>query len=538
MVFAMRFVPSRHAALLVALLAAGAASSPALRAACAIEDRDLVTNEFLVILRPDAGETIEAVLARHAAARAVMTETNRIPQIQCYQYLVTDGTDLDALSRDLEQDGAIDKAEAHEHIENPEGVQRSIADIAIDVTRSDFLAQPAATLTHAPLAHAQATGRGVLVAIVDTAAAVTNPETSSRMAGPGIDVIGGGPTADVPPNGIDEDQDTLIDESAQHGAFAAGLVLLAAPDAGILHVRALTDDGNGESFTIAKGIVAAVDAGANVISLSLGLTHDARPVERAVEYAADRGVVLVAAAGNRGTDTAIMPCVDFPADRDEVIAVAAVDDAFLRAPWSSYGGEVALSAPAVDILSTHGATSWARWSGTSFAAPLVAGGAALLLERYPGLAPAQVKDVLQATAQPYPVAPTPPDTMGTGVLDLAALSTVLTTDRATLRIDDDPDDADPPEAEWEEVEGASTHDLVRGDLASVRVNGAVIDLGPLTCIANDVPPGAPVRLDTDRPGPGRSFFYLLRDDGADPEGGSYGRDSRGRARVPGATDCP
>ena len=83
--------------------------------------------------------------------------------------------------------------------------------------------------------------------------------------------------------------------------------------------------------------------------------------------------MVVAAAGNRGISQ-----VEFPADLPETIAVAAADASGARAGFSNYGEEVDLSAPGADVLSAFGDDYFANWSGTSFAAPLVSGGTALI----------------------------------------------------------------------------------------------------------------------------------------------------------------
>ena len=169
-------------------------------------------------------------------------------------------------------------------------------------------------------------------------------------------------------------------------------------------------------FDVARAILYAIEAGAGVINLSDTMLHEARSIEKAIEAAADAGVVVVVAAGNRGEEIVVdleEGCKSFPAYRDEVIAVAAVDANLIKADFSDYGSAVDLSAPGVDLLSTFGQTlacdvmggepanvDFAAWSGTSFAAPLVAGAAALILEKYPCLSPGEVRDLLMLTVQP------------------------------------------------------------------------------------------------------------------------------------------
>lgn len=545
-------IPRRRrasAALAAVLTVFSLAAVPAgdARAECLEEDDDRVTGEILVeLVAGSTLATLQDVAARHGLATVHPGQPWRdwIPGLSMGN-LRLPGPDpseaeVDAAVSALEADPVVDRAEDHDHFDTPEGGQQAIADLTRSASMTDVLSQPASTLTHVPEARALATGRGVRVAVIDTAASLTNPATAARMAGPGHDVIGGSRSADVAPDGIDSDGDTVVDDSAHHGTHVAGLILAVAPEATILHVRVLDDDGKGEAFDVARGIMLALRDGADVINLSLGMPHESRSVEKAIERATQRGVVVVAAAGNRGALG--VPCVDFPADRPEpeepdaeVIAVAAVDDLFVKTPFSSYGPEVALSAPGDRVLSTWGEDQWGRWAGTSFATPLVSGGVALLLERYPGLASDEVAQVLRDTAQPDANPPELDGLMGAGVLDLAALVAVELVERETLRLSETPAGT---VARWSPVAGATRRDLLRGSLANLRLAGGVVDLGALTCVADDVV-GDDSRdfPDAESPGAGAAFFYVLRDDGTDPEGGTYGRDSAGRPREPASVDC-
>jgi subtilisin family serine protease len=351
------------------------------------------------------------------------------------------------------------------------------------------------------------------------------------MAGPGLDLVGGGSTAEIPANGLDDDADGLIDECDQHGTHVAGLIHLAAPNARVLAIRVLEEDGKGEAFTIAKGILSAIRAGVKVINLSFSMQHDSRVIGRALEDAADAQVVVIAAAGNGGLE-----CVEFPAYRPDVLAVASVDDTLVRSDFSSYGAEIDLSAPGRNALSTFGGAAWARWTGTSFAAPLVAGGAALLLEKYPGLTQAQAMSVLTGATQPDSNPPPLAGLMGTGVLDLDGITLALTTDRSSLKGREDPGGT---VLRWSPVQGAAHYDVARGDAANLALAGSQVNLGPLTCIANDTTATDTVAAaDSAIPAPGRVFFYLFRDDAPDASGLSYGDGTPYAPRVPGASDCP
>ena len=123
----------------------------------------------------------------------------------------------------------------------------------------------------------------------------------------------------------------------------------------------------------------ALEQDVDVINISFGASEKSKVLERAVKDAHDREVVIVAAAGNTGTDAK-----QYPAEFGEVIATAAVSqDGTVLAGFSSRGGWVDISAPGDNIVAPVPGGGWAAWSGTSMAAPFVSGQAALLL----GLAP-------------------------------------------------------------------------------------------------------------------------------------------------------
>ena len=397
-------------------------------------------------------------------------------------------------------DLAIERAEPHRLMDTPEGVQLSIPDLGIQADVQDFELQPAANIVLTDAAHGRYTGAGITVAVVDTGVGFDHPLTSGQILGPGADFAGGDGTGQAQPNCVDEDMDGATDESLHHGSFVAGLVHLVAPDAKILPIRALETDGQGAVFDVAQAILYAIEAGADVINLSDTMLHEARSIEKAIEAAADAGVVVVVAAGNRGeqiVEDLEEGCKSFPAYRDEVIAVAAVDANLVKTDFSDYGTGVDLSAPGVDLLSTYGvplacdvmngepdAVDFAAWSGTSFAAPLVAGAAALILEKYPCLTPDQVRDLLMQTVQPFSVNNPPEfdELMGTGVLDLDALTLALTNDRCSLKANATPGGT---VLSWSPVLDATVYDVARGDVANLVVSQEV-NLGPLTCIADDL----------------------------------------------------
>lgn len=175
-----------------------------------------------------------------------------------------------------------------------------------------------------------------------------------------------------------------------NGVQGAGV----APAARILPVRVLDAAGSGTMASVARGIVWATDHGATVMNMSLGSPQDSATVHDAVKRAKAAGITIVVAAGNEGSTR-----VGYPAMYPEVITVGATDQSDHRPAWSNYGATyVNVGAPGVDTLATTVGGGAGYMSGTSMAAPLVAGVAALL--RSVGVAPSAILTVLQRTADP------------------------------------------------------------------------------------------------------------------------------------------
>jgi hypothetical protein len=258
----------------------------------------------------------------------------------------------------------------------------------------------------------RARGDGVIVAVIDTGIDRNHPDIKdhiwtdpNEVPGDSIDNDNDGLVDDVFGwNFFDSTQDTMeLRASAQtsiagHGTFIAGLIALIAPNAKIMPIRAFSPDGISDAFSVAQGIKYAVDHGAQVINLSFGSTEDTPVMHDAVTYAHQRGVLLVAAVGNedKGNDTA----PQFPANWSaEVMGVAALDDNNRKASFSNYGSNVSVSAPGVNLISLYpelnNAPDYAKWSGTSFAAPLASAEAALLLENNPRR---NARDLIESTA--------------------------------------------------------------------------------------------------------------------------------------------
>lgn len=244
------------------------------------------------------------------------------------------------------------------------------------------------------------TGAGVTVAVVDSGVDADHPQLQGKVL-PGRDFFHG---RDLPGNFDCVSHGTavasIIAAKAQQGVGFRGV----APDATILPVRItdreLSDDGQPvpvDPNAIAAGIRYAADQGAKVINLSLSGYGDYAPIGDAVAYAQQRDALLVAAVGNRAD---LGPAPSFPASYDNVLGVGSIDIAGARAQGSQVGPYVDLVAPGEDVVAASRVAGHHYWKGTSFAAPFVAGVAALVRAAWPDLTAAQVADRILATTDP------------------------------------------------------------------------------------------------------------------------------------------
>jgi thermitase len=224
-----------------------------------------------------------------------------------------------------------------------------------------------------------------------------------------------------------EDDGTAQDELG-HGTHVAGIAAATmnnnegiagiCPDCRLVVARVLDANGNGTEFGVAQGIDYAVDNGADVVNLSLGDRKPYAVVERAVNRAWGSGVVVVASAGNRGNNV-----VEYPAAYPKVISVSATSPNNEFVSFSSRGRTVDLAAPGQGIYSSVPVDEYAYKSGTSQAAPQVAGAAGLLASQ--GLDNAEVRERLQCTARDLGE-PGRDDLFGHGLLDAYAAVTAAT----------------------------------------------------------------------------------------------------------------
>lgn len=256
---------------------------------------------------------------------------------------------------------------------------------------------------NAQAAWAKTMGQGVRVAVIDTGIDANHPDLKGQVAG-GYDAAGSG---------------TWFDENS-HGTHVSGTiagildgkgVVGVAPKARLYAVKVLDKSGGGRLSSIIKGLVWCAKNDMQVANMSLGAPIGSVFMKLAVKYAAMKGVVLVAAAGNSGGS------VGYPAGYDEAIAIAASDSNDRIAEFSSRGKKVEFIAPGVDVKSSIPGGGWDVYSGTSMATPHVTGLAALAVSRGARGVDA-VRARFRAAASSLGLKPTE---QGSGLIDAAVL---------------------------------------------------------------------------------------------------------------------
>ena len=213
-----------------------------------------------------------------------------------------------------------------------------------------------------------------------------------------------------------------IDSDNGHGTAVASIIggsdprySGVAPAAEILSYRVLDNDGYSDSYTLAEAIIQATDSGADIINISLGSKGDSGIVRRAVDYANDSGVLIVAATGNEGVNS-----ISFPAAIEGVVAVAANDALGQHVDFANSGNNLQNGG-----ITAPGYAVWAAWpegeavsfSGTSASAPFVSGAVAAVMSENQGMSAHSAYELLQNYSNEAG-APGNDIVYGTGNLDL------------------------------------------------------------------------------------------------------------------------
>ncbi len=219
-------------------------------------------------------------------------------------------------------------------------------------------------------------GATVNVGVIDTGTDYTHPDLSLNYKG-GY-------------NFVNKTTNPMDDNG--HGTHVAGTiaaldntigVIGVAPEVNLYSIKVLNANGSGYMSDVIAGIQWSVDNGMKIINMSLGSSVFSRSLKIACDIAYNRGLLIIASAGNSGNSSGKGNNVDYPARYDSVVAVVAIDINNARAWFSSTGPAVEISAPGVNIYSTLRGGVYGYLSGTSMAAPHVTGVAALIMSYNP-----------------------------------------------------------------------------------------------------------------------------------------------------------
>lgn len=206
----------------------------------------------------------------------------------------------------------------------------------------------------------------ITVAVIDTGVCMSHEDLVNRVLDNGYDFV---------------DNDDDPEDVFGHGCSVAGIIAANidngigiagfAPNSSILPVRVLGPSGSGSMADVAAGIVYAADNGADIINLSLGSMVGSQVTKDAVDHAVEKGVTMIASAGNSG---GALP--GYPARYENVVAVGAIDPNGGRSSFSNKGGDI--WAPGRDVHTIYLDNGYKALNGTSFSAPYVAAMAAVL----------------------------------------------------------------------------------------------------------------------------------------------------------------
>ncbi|MDQ6618150.1 MAG: S8 family serine peptidase [Pseudomonadota bacterium] len=360
----------------------------------------VIAGEVLVKLR--TASDLGALLTRYG-----LSEINRFGQRPIFRLRLPASANMTDVLAALQLDASVLIAEPNVIHGTPEGRKNAVWAIG---NAQVFAQQWAPAALRLSQAHLYSTGSGVTVAVLDTGVDRAHPLLASRLL-PGYDFVDG----DNDPS----EEGSRNDAGYGHGTHVAGLIAMVAPGARIMPLRVLEPSGQGNTWVLAEALLYAVDPdgnpatddGAHVINLSLGTTTRTRILDAVTQlvtctavtddpafdlsdagYATDAdrcshraGVVIAAAAGNDSTDAVRQ----YPAAErvHGLLAVAGSDASAHLAPFSNFGSWIGIAAPGAAITSSIPGGGYATWEGTSMAAPLVAGTAALLLARDPNQRP-------------------------------------------------------------------------------------------------------------------------------------------------------
>ncbi|WP_168121433.1 S8 family serine peptidase [Paenibacillus sp. HB172176] len=299
----------------------------------------------------------------------------------------------------------------------------------------------------------------LIIALVDTGVDLDHPDLKANLI-PGINLLDESKTADDD-NGHGTSVAGVIAAAGNNGTGVSGIVWHAK----LMPIKALDEWGDGTEKDLGEAIMYAVDHGAKIVELSVGLHRYSPYMLDIVQYAEDHGVLLVAASGNDGLTLGDQVAVKYPAAYPTVLAVGGARADNTPDPRSNSGTELDLLAP-WSVYTTEVGGSYHAEEGTSMSAPQVAAAAALILAQHPAYKPYQVRALLRQSAKDIG-APGVDSTSGYGILQIdKALAATLSKDAF------EPNDSEAQAAVWP---------------IQTEMNGELASLGDTDWFAVDAP---------------------------------------------------
>ena len=353
-------------------------------------NRNYQPGEVLLKLQPGLTLSTQARIAHWASASLKPERLNLL--LQRWGAYQAEALDLAetyrvrfALARDAAQLAAILQADPAVIFAEPNYIRQSLR----SPNDPNLREQWGLHNIQAPEAWDLTTGKGIIIAVVDTGVSKTHEDLNGQ-------VLKGY-------NALQNDDKT--DDDSGHGTAVAGLIAAKTNNGkgiagicwgcAILPIKVLNSSGSGDDASVARGIRWAADHGARIINLSLGGQQNSRTLHEAIDYAFRQGAMLVAASGN---DRENGNPINYPAAFDHVVAAGSTGNLDTLTGFSSTGDYVDLAAPGVGLWTTIPGNGYGPPNGTSFSSPYVAGVAGLVLTLRPDLSSTDVECILEASA--------------------------------------------------------------------------------------------------------------------------------------------
>jgi subtilisin family serine protease len=332
-------------------------------------------DELLVRFRPDVESSQIDALNGLYSAKIIA----RIPQINICQLKLPMGSDLSAIEKAYRESSLVEKIEPNILLRLPEVIPNDEA----------FADQWGLEKMMVPEAWNITTGSSsVIVAILDTGIDANHPDLADRIVA-GYDIVNGKAGIPEDDHGHGTQMAGIIAAKGENGTGISGINW----NCRVLAVKVIDSNGVGSAADVAQGLIYAAEHGAQTVNMSFGGYGNSDILNEAIQYVHQRNVVLVAAAGNEDTDSPV-----YPAAYPNVLAVTATGPGDQKWSGANFGNYLDLAAPGVGILTTASNGGYSYGTGTSHAAAMVSGVAALLKAKNPRYSNTQIETQLQASA--------------------------------------------------------------------------------------------------------------------------------------------